>query len=126
MQLSEKCVKLARDIEHANKHWPFQTRMMYSDFEEWTKLPRVLRSYADKWKEELANPYRAPRSPRNENIVRLLRYVKDKTGSYRYKHVADLLNATDAAYEWTTSNGYPRWNAENLKSINFQAKKKSE
>ncbi len=97
--------------------------MMYSDFEEWTGLPRVLRNYADAWKKELVHPFRSARSPRNENIIRLIRYVEEKTGDCHYKQVADLLNATDAAFGWESSDY--RWSEQNLTSIKFRATKKS-
>jgi hypothetical protein len=95
--------------------------MMPSDFKKWQRLPRVLRSYADAWKKELAHPYRSARSPRNENIVRLLGYVKDKTGKYRYEQVADILNATDEAFEWKSRKQTLRWSAYNLKQIKYHA-----
>jgi hypothetical protein len=125
-QLSNKCEKLAVEIEHAREKWPFGASMVYSDFMKWEELPELLRSYAKAWKKELAHPFRSARSPRNENIVRLVRYVKDKTGDYRYQQVADLLNATDGAYGWKTRDENLRWNADNLRWIKFRAKKKSE
>ena len=96
--------------------------MMYSDYAEWKELPRVLRNYANAWEEQLKHPYRSPRTPRNENIVRLLEYVKSKTGRYHYKEIADLLNATDAAYGWECRDGNDRWSPENLRDINYRAK----
>jgi hypothetical protein len=81
-QLSDKCRKLAANIERAK--WPFGTQMMYSDYSEWSELPRVLRSYANAWEELLKHRYRSPRTPRNENVIRLLEYVKDKTRRYHY------------------------------------------
>jgi hypothetical protein len=125
-QLSNKCEKLAVEIEHAREKWPFGASMVYSDFMKWEELPELLRSYAKAWKKELAHPFRSARSPRNENIVRLVRYVKDKTGDYRYQQVADLLNATDGAYGWKTRDENLRWSPDNLRWIEFRAKKKSE
>jgi hypothetical protein len=49
-QLSRSCLELAATIELARQKWPFGSRMMYSDYEEWNELPRVLRSYAEAWK----------------------------------------------------------------------------
>jgi hypothetical protein len=126
-QLSDKCEKLATGIEEIR--WPFGTMVMYSDYLEWMELPRVLRSYAKAWKEQLKHPYRSAsnrsaRSPRNENIVLLLEYVKSKTGDYHYEDVATLLNATDAAYGWETHDGEDRWGPENLSSIMFRANEK--
>ena len=122
-QLADKCRKLAADIERAK--WPFGTRMMYSDYAEWSELPRVLRSYAKAWKKQLKHPYRSARTPRNVNIIRLLEYVKDKTGQLFYPEVASLLNATDAAYGWKTCDGVDKWSAGTLGSITFRAKHKS-
>jgi hypothetical protein len=97
--------------------------MMYSDYVEWNELPRVLRSYEEAWKEQLKHPYRLARSPRNENVVRLLTYVETKTGKYHYEYVATLLNATDAAYGWEWNDGIDHWDAENLKQIIKRKKK---
>lgn len=121
--LARKCRKLAADIERAK--WPFGTRMMYSDYAEWSELPRVLRSYADAWKKQLKHPYRSARTPRNVNITRLLEYVKDKTGHLFYPELASLLNATDAVYGWETRDGEDRWSADSLSPITFRAKQKS-
>jgi hypothetical protein len=123
-QLSDKCRKLAGNIERATRQWPFGSRMMYSDYFEWSELPRILRSYANAWKKELKHPYRSARTPRNENILRLLEYVKTKTGKNHYEKVAELLNATDAAYGWKSRDGNDRWSAGSLDSINFRAKSK--
>jgi len=122
--LSVKCRKLAADIERAIHEWPFGTRMIYSDFIEWSELPRILRSYANAWEKQLKHPYRSVRTPRNENILRLLEYVKSKTGKYHYEEVAELLNATDAAYGWESRDGNDRWSAVSLKDIKFRAKEK--
>jgi hypothetical protein len=121
--LAGKCRKLAADIERAK--WPFGTRMMYSDYAEWSELPRVLRSYANAWKKQLKHQYRSARTPRNVNIIRLLDYVKDKTGQLFYPEVASLLNATDAVYGWKTRDGEDRWSANSLGPITFRARKKS-
>jgi len=118
--LAAKCRKLAADIERAK--WPFGTRMMYSDFIEWSELPRILRSYANAWEKQLKHPYRSARTPRNENILRLLEYVKSKTGKYHYEEVTELLNATDAVYGWESLDENPRWSAQNLRDIKFRAK----
>ena len=122
-QLSDRCTKLAADIERATHKWPFGTRMMYSDYVEWSELPRILSSYAKAWKKQLKHPYRSARSPRNENIVSLLEYVKSKTGNYHYEDVATLLNATDATYGWEWSDENDHWDAENLKQIISREKK---
>jgi hypothetical protein len=123
-QLSRNCIELAATIELARQKWPFGSRMMYSDYEEWNELPRVLRSYAQAWKKQLKYWYRSARSPRNENIVGLLEYVKSKTGDYHYEDVATLLNATDATYGWEWSDGIDHWDAKNLKQIISRKKKK--
>lgn len=120
-QVLEKFRKLAAGIEGAIHEWPFGTRMMYSDYIELSELPGVLRSYANAWEERLKHPYRSVRTPRNENILRLLEYVKSKTGRYHYEEVAELLNATDAAYGWEPRDGNDRWSAVNLKDINYRA-----
>jgi hypothetical protein len=116
-QLARNCKKLAGEIERATHRWPFGTRMMYSDYMEWMELPRILRSYANAWEEQLRHPYRSARSPRNVNVIRLLKYVKEKTGRYHYPEVADLLNATDAAYGWETWDGGNRWQVSNLRAM---------
>ena len=123
-QLSRKCAELATDMELASQKWPFGSRMMYSDYMEWSELPRVLRSYAEAWEKQRKHWYRSARSPRNENIVRLLEYVKSKTEDYHYEDVATLLNATDAAYGWEWSDGIDHWDAKNLKQIISREKKK--
>ena len=86
-QLSRSCIELAAAIELARQKWPFGSRMMYSDYEEWSELPRVLRSYAEAWKKQLKHWYQSARSPRNENIVGFFEYVKSKTGDYLYEEV---------------------------------------
>jgi len=127
-QLARNCKKLANEIEDARTKWPFGAAMIPSDYFEWGELPRVLRSYASAWEKQLSNPIRSARSPRNINIIRLLDYIKDKTGRYHYAKVAALLNAIDAAYGWERrEDSLPRWDADNLKEIiesrNRQAKK---
>ncbi len=128
-QLADKSRKLAADIESGNKKWPFWSRAIPADFMEWSELPRVLRSYADAWKKELTRPYRSARSPRNKNIIRLLGYIKDKTGRLHYEEVADLLNATDVVYgwEWCDRNGdsVDRWSAGSLAAIEYRATEES-
>jgi hypothetical protein len=119
-QLARKCRKLANDIESAK--WPFGARMMYSDYAEWSELPRVLRSYANAWEEQLKHHYRSPRTPRNLNVIRLLEYVKSKTRRYHYNEIADLLNATDATYGWEWYDGNERWSLENPRDINYRAR----
>jgi len=123
-QLAAKCRKLAGNIERAARDWPLGSRMMYSDYVEWSELPRILRGYANAWKKELKHPYRSARTPRNENILRLLEYVESKTGKNHYEKVAEILNATDAAYGWESRDGNDRWSAGSLDSINFRAKSK--
>lgn len=123
-QVLKKFRKLAADIERAIHEWPFGTRMMYSDYIELTELPDSLRSYANAWEKRLKQPYRSVRTPRNENIIRLLEYVKSKTGRYHYEEIADLLNATDATYGWEWDDRNDRWSALNLKDIKFRVEEK--
>ncbi len=122
-ELARKCRKLASDIERAK--WPFGTRMMYADYIEWSELPRILRSYASAWEGQLKRPFRSARTPRNVNIIRLLEYVKNKTGQLFYPEVASLLNATDAVYGWETRDGEERWSEGTLSSIAYRARQKS-
>jgi hypothetical protein len=121
-QVLAKFRTLATDIERAIHEWPFGTRMMYSDYIELSELPGILRSRANAWEKRLEHPYRSVRTPRNENILRLLEYVKSKTGEYHYPKVAELLNATDAAYGWECRDENLRWSAKNLRGIEFRAK----
>jgi hypothetical protein len=121
-QVLEKFRKLAAGVERAIHEWPFGTRMMYSDYIGLTELPGILRSHANAWEKQLEHPYRSVRTARNENILRLLEYVKSKTGKHHYEEVAELLNATDAAYGWESRDGNPRWSAQNLRDIEFRAK----
>jgi hypothetical protein len=114
--------KLAAGIERAIHEWPFGTRMMYSDYIELNELPGILRSHANAWETRLKHPYRSVRTPRNENILRLIEYVKSKTGKHHYEEVTELLNATDAAYGWESRDENPRWSAQNLRDIKFRAK----
>jgi hypothetical protein len=116
---------MTHEIECANAQWPpFGPWIKPSDFfGKWLELPRTLRGYANAWKKQFKHSYRAARSPRNENIIRLLRYVKKQTRRYHYEEVADLLNATDAAYGWETLSGYSRWTATNLSSVIKRKKK---
>lgn len=123
-QVLEKFRKLAAGIERAIHDWPFGTRMMYSDYIELSELPGSLRSYANAWEKRLKHPYRSVRTPRNENIITLLEYVKSKTGRYHYEEIADLLNATDATYGWEWYDGNDRWSGLNLKDIKFRVEEK--
>ena len=121
-EFARKCRKLAADIERATQEFPFGASFIYSDCIEWLELPRILRSYANAWEKQLKHPYRSARTPRNENILRLLEYVKSKTGKYYYEEVTELLNATDAVYGWESLDENPRWSAQNLRDIKFRAK----
>jgi hypothetical protein len=86
-------------------------------------LPSTLRQYADFWDGLLA--MRVPNAgvgPRTESIYALLEIVKWFSGKYHYNEVADLLNVMDMAYD--RNRGGTRWDATNLKQLQFRARKR--
>jgi hypothetical protein len=119
-RLARTSRSLADEIEHATKSSPILFTGSSADLDAMLGLriellPDRLRGYASYWeklvdweKRMSRKRPRGPQSPKTDRIAALLEIVKELTGAYLYREVADLLNVMDRAFgrgepgsEWT-------------------------
>ena len=119
-QLARNARSLADEIEHAEESPPILFTGSRAELDEMLALridllPDRLRGYASYWERLAAledrmskKRPRGPQSPKTDRIAALLEIVKELTGAYHYREVADLINVMDKAFgkgkpgfEWT-------------------------
>ena len=122
-QLAQRAKGLAKEIERATESHPVLLMITGPELEEMLGLPKMLRRYANVWETCLSVFKGRHASSQSYAIAGLLDIVKSSTGRYHFKEVADLLNAMDLAFR--RSRGGPRWDATNLKQLQFRATKRT-
>jgi hypothetical protein len=133
VQLARSAKSLANKIEHAAEAPPVffmgtATELLAMRALE-QMLPEPLRKYATCWEniiswEKRVSRRRSPgvQSPRTERIAALLEIVKERTRSYHYPEVADLLNVMDMAFG-RSKHGL-HWNERKLAQLQYRARKR--
>jgi hypothetical protein len=122
---------LADKIERAAKSPPIsftgRATELSAMLELQRRLPDCLREYATCWEKliDFQNRMsrrrpRGPQSPRTDRIAALLEIVRECTGTYHYKEVADLLNVFDSAYR--RNKGGTDWDERNLGQLQHRAR----
>ena len=131
-QLVRSARNLATKIERAAKSPPMSFVGSRADLDAMLALriellPGRLRGYASYWEKLIdwenrtsRRRPRGPQSPRTDRIWALLEIIRECTGSYHYREVADLLNVMDMAYRRGKLDTH--WDAENRSQLNYRAR----
>jgi hypothetical protein len=122
-QLAREARDLASEIERATKSPPIAFFGTGSDIQTMLSLPGSLRAYASYWEKLLSIRWPGGMtSPRADSVAALLEIIKKRTGSYRYRQVADVLNAMDVASRGV--NGGASWDVASLKQAQYRSRKR--
>jgi hypothetical protein len=132
-QLAHAARSLADEIEEAMKSPPIffygNTTELDAQLQLERELPGRLREYANcwarliDWKDRMSRKMpRGPQSPKTDRIAALLEIVKELTGAYQYREVADVLNAADEALGRSTAES--QWDEVRLMQLQSRARRR--